>query len=42
MCRGLLEPRCWRYWHDELGETGWPLQERNLTYAGWLATFIGF
>ena len=42
MYRGLLEPHCWRYWHDELGETGWPLQERNLTYAGRLATFIGF
>jgi hypothetical protein len=42
MYRGLLEPRCWRYWHDELGETTWPLQERNLTYAGRLATFVGF
>ena len=40
--RGLLEPRCWRYWHEELGEESWPLQERNLTYAGRLATFIGF
>lgn len=40
--RGLLEPRCWTYWHDELGEKTWPLLERNLTYAGRLATFIGF
>lgn len=40
--RSLLEPRCWRYWHEELGEESWPLQERNLTYAGRLATFIGF
>ncbi len=39
--RGLLEPRCWAYWHTELEETSWPLQERNLTYAGRLATFIG-
>ena len=40
--RGLLDPRCWEYWHTELGETTWPLRERNLTYAGRLATFIGF
>ena len=40
--KGLLEPRCWSYWHDELQEASWPLQERNLTYAGRLATFIGF
>jgi hypothetical protein len=25
-----------------LNETTWPLQERNLTYAGRLATFVGF
>ncbi len=42
MYRGLLEPRCWDYWHCELEETTWPLQERNLTYAGRLATFVGF
>ena len=42
MYRGLLAPRCWTYWHTELKETTWPLQERNLTYAGRLATFIGF
>lgn len=42
MYRGLLERRCWDYWHRELEETTWPLQERNLTYAGRLATFIGF
>lgn len=40
--RGLLEPRCWTYWHTELEEKTWPLQERNLTYAGRLATFVGF
>ncbi len=39
--RGLLEPRCWTYWHTELEEATWPLQERNLTYAGRLATFVG-
>ena len=42
MYRGLIDPRVWRFWHDELHETTWPLQERNLTYAGRLATFIGF
>ena len=42
MYRGLIDPRVWRYWHEELHETSWPLQERNLTYAGRLATFIGF
>lgn len=40
--RGLLDSRCWTYWHTELNERTWPLQERNLTYAGRLATFIGF
>lgn len=42
MYRGLLTSRTWSYWHTELGETTWPLQERNLTYAGRLATFVGF
>ena len=42
MYLGLLQPRCWDYWHRELGEASWPLQERNLTFAGRLATFIGF
>lgn len=42
MYRGLLHPRTWTYWHGELGETTWPLQERNLTFAGRLATFVGF
>jgi hypothetical protein len=41
MYRGLLHPRIWTYWHSELKETTWPLQERNLTYAGRLATFVG-
>jgi hypothetical protein len=40
--RGLLDPRTWTYWQSELGETTWPLQERNLTFAGRLATFVGF
>ena len=40
--RGLVDEKVWRYWHSELDETTWPLQERNLTYAGRLATFIGF
>lgn len=39
--RGLLHSRTWQYWRDELGETTWPLQERNLTFAGRLATFVG-
>ena len=42
MYRGLLARRTWSYWHKELSETTWPLQERNLTYAGRLASFIGF
>lgn len=42
MYQGLLARRCWGYWHDELNESTWPLGERNLTYAGRLATFIGF
>ncbi len=41
MYRGLLDARCWNYWHVELEEETWPLKERNLTYAGRLATFIG-
>jgi hypothetical protein len=40
--RGLLAERTWSYWHTELNEESWPLQERNLTYAGRLATFVGF
>jgi hypothetical protein len=42
MFRGLLAQRTWNYWHSELGEPSWPLQERNLTFAGRLATFVGF
>ena len=42
MYRGLLDPRTWSYWHTELEETTWPLEERNLTFAGRLATFVGF
>jgi hypothetical protein len=42
MYRGLLDPRTWTYWHSELNEASWPLQERNLTFAGRLATFVGF
>lgn len=42
MYRGLLNPRSWTYWHSELNEASWPLQERNLTFAGRLATFVGF
>ena len=42
MFRGLLSQRTWNYWHSELGEPSWPLQERNLTFAGRLATFVGF
>ena len=42
MYRGLLNPRSWTYWHSELNEASWPLQERNLTFAGRLATFVAF
>ncbi len=42
MYRGLLDERVWSYWHRELDETTSPLEERNLTYAGRLATFVGF
>ena len=42
MYRGLCDRRCWDYWHTELDEPTWPLQERNLTFAGRLATFVGF
>ncbi len=38
--RGLIDQRCWMYWHDWQEE--WPLQERNLTYAGRVSTFVGF
>ena len=40
--RGLLEERCWVYWHSWQEEKTWPLQKGNLTYAGRLSTFIGF
>ncbi len=39
--RGLLDQRCWKYWYTE-NERTWPLQERNLTYAGRVSTFVGF
>ena len=40
--RALIAPRCWDYWHSELSETTPAVHERNLTYAGRLATFVGF
>ena len=40
--RGLIEERCWRYWHAEQDERTWPLEKGNLTYAGRVATFVGF
>ncbi|MFP6698456.1 MAG: hypothetical protein VCF08_16400, partial [Alphaproteobacteria bacterium] len=40
--RGLLDHRCWIYWHTGQDEETWPLQKGNLTYAGRLATFVGF
>ncbi len=40
--KGLLDQRVWNYWHTELNEPSPPLKERNLTYAGRLATFVGF
>jgi hypothetical protein len=39
--RGLVSERCWSYWHGELGETSGAIAERNLTYAGRLALFVG-
>ena len=40
--RGLIGERCWMYWHTEQGEQTWPLEKGNLTYAGRVATFVGF
>ena len=40
--RGLLDQRSWRYWYTGHDEPTWPLQERNLTYAGRVSTFVGF
>jgi len=40
--RGLIDKRCWKYWHTWNGEQAWPLQKGNLTYAGRVSTFIGF
>jgi hypothetical protein len=40
--RGLIDQRCWKYWHAWLDEQAWPLEKGNLTYAGRVATFIGF
>ena len=40
--RGLIEERCWMYWHTEAEEQTWPLEKGNLTYAGRVATFVGF
>ncbi len=40
--RGLIDKRCWKYWHTWNGEQAWPLQKGNLTYAGRLSTFVGF
>lgn len=41
MYQGLISERCWGYWHTELGETTGAISERNLTYAGRLAMFVG-
>ncbi len=41
--RGLFDDRSWKYWYAPWQkERTWPLQKGNLTYAGRLATFIGF
>ncbi len=40
--RGLLNERCWMYWNSWQEEKTWPLRKGNLTYAGRLATFVGF
>ena len=42
MYQGLISERCWEFWHSELGETTGAIAERNLTYAGRLAMFVGF
>ncbi len=39
--RGLIEERCWKYWHIENDIETWPLERANLTYAGRVATFVG-
>ncbi|MEO1062045.1 MAG: hypothetical protein AAFZ07_11545 [Actinomycetota bacterium] len=41
MYEGLVDERCWRYWHTELYERSGAIVERNLTYAGRLAVFVG-
>ena len=41
MYEGLVEERCWGYWHTELHERSGAIVERNLTYAGRLAVFVG-
>ena len=41
--RGLFDERSWKYWYaDWQEERTWPFQKANLTYAGRVATFIGF
>ncbi len=41
--RGLFDDRSWKYWYAPWQEERtWPLQKGNLTYAGRLASFIGF
>jgi hypothetical protein len=41
MYQGLIDERCWQFWHDELNEQTGAIAERNLTYAGRLALFVG-
>lgn len=38
---GLMNERCWGYWHTEQRETTAPLERANLTFRGRLATFLG-
>ncbi len=41
MYQGLISERCWAFWHAEMEETTGAIAERNLTYAGRLAMFVG-
>ena len=41
MYDGLINEQCWGFWHSELNESTGAIAERNLTYAGSLAMFVG-
>lgn len=41
MYQGLIGERCWEFWHREVHEPTGAIAERNLTYSGRLAMFVG-